>query len=97
MVQLFHSLLTRKKPRFDVRAQMLAISGHDFIQFFFVLFCYFIFTFILFLTIHSGLLTNHCTSLFVVVLDFNSRYLQNSKISQLTESVFSGLAKLRTL
>ena len=48
MVQLFHSLLTRKKPRFDVRAQMLAISGHDFIQFFFcfVLLFHFYFYFI---------------------------------------------------
>ena len=78
---------------------MSAISGHDFMQFLFcfVLFCYFIFTFILFLTFHSGLLTNLCKRLFVVVLDFNSRYLQNSKITQLTGNVFSGVARLRTL
>ena len=63
----------------------------------FVLFCYFIFTFILVLTIDSGLLTNHCTRLFVVVFDFDSRYLQNSKITQVTGNVFSGLANLRTL
>ena len=98
-VELFHSLLSRRKPRFDVRAQMSAISGRDFIQFSFrlVLFCYFILTFILFSTIHSGIFTNHCTRLFVVVFDFNSSYLQNSSITQLTGNVFSGLANLRTL
>ena len=48
IVELFHSLLFRRKPRFDVRAQMSAISGHVFIQFFFcfVLLFHFYFYFI---------------------------------------------------
>ena len=67
-----------------------SIFGYFIFNFIFVLSCFC-------LSIHSGLLTIHYTRLFVVVLDFNSRYLGNNKVTQLIGNVFSGLRNLLTL